>query len=55
MSSEGVVLLCHVDGPGKLLSLGFVVDLLDGHLPFLAPEEREGKKKEMNQDARSSR
>ena len=34
-----IVLFSHVNRPGELLSLGFVVDLLNGHAPFLAPRE----------------
>jgi hypothetical protein len=37
------VIFCHVDGPGKLLSLGFVVDLLDGNFPLLAPAQKKTK------------
>ena len=37
---ELIVVFCHVDGPGKLLSLGFVVDLLDGNVPLLAPAQK---------------
>lgn len=42
MCLELVVLFGHVDCPGKLFSLGFVVDLLNGHAPLLAPA-KEGK------------
>ena len=43
-----VVLFSHVDGPGKLLPLGFVVNLLHGNVPFLNPaeERRRGREKE---------
>lgn len=47
MCLELVVLLGHVDCPGKLFSLGFVVDLLDGHAPLLAPAI-EGKMNRLN-------
>ena len=33
-------LICHVDGPGEFLLLRFVVNLLDGHFPLLAPGNR---------------
>ena len=31
------VLVGHLDGPGELVPLSFVVDLLDGDVPLLAP------------------
>lgn len=37
--SEIKVLLGHVDGPGKLVSLGLVVDLVQWHLHVLTPEQ----------------
>lgn len=39
------VFLCHVDGPGKLLTLGFVVDLLDGNVPLLTPGGRQAERR----------
>ena len=38
--SKYEVLVCHVNGPGEFLLLRFVVNLLDGHLPLLAPGNR---------------
>lgn len=35
-----IVVIGHVDGPGKLLTLGFVVDLLDGNPPLLTPNNK---------------
>lgn len=32
-----IVVICHVNGPGKLLTLGFVVDLLNRNTPLLTP------------------
>lgn len=39
-----IVIFCHVDGPGKLLTLGFVVDLLDGNAPLLTPRDKDREK-----------
>lgn len=33
----------HIDGPGKLLSLSFVIDLLYRNIPFLAPPHRDAR------------
>lgn len=38
-SLELKILFSHVNCPGKLLSLGFVVDLLNGNAKFLTPGE----------------
>ena len=35
-----IVVLGHVEGPGELLSLGLVVDLLHGDVPFLTPADK---------------
>lgn len=35
-----VILLGHVDRPGKLLPLRLVVDLLNGNAPLLTPGQR---------------
>lgn len=35
-----IVVICHVDGPGKLLTLGFVVDFLNGNAPLLTPRRQ---------------
>ena len=37
------VLVGHLDGPGELVPLSFVVDLLDGHVPLLAPGNRDSR------------
>lgn len=37
---ELVVLVSHVNGPGKLLPLGFVVNFLNGDPPLLAPANK---------------
>lgn len=41
-----IVLFGHVNSPGELLSLGFVVDLLNRHAPFLAPGDGVSKEDE---------
>lgn len=40
MDLKFIVIICHVDGPGELLALGFVVDLLNGNAPLLAPKRQ---------------
>lgn len=35
-----IVFICHVDGPSKLLTLGLVVDLLNGNAPLLTPRRQ---------------
>lgn len=35
--SKDEVFTSHVDGPGKLLPLSLVIDLLDRYAPLLAP------------------
>lgn len=35
--SELEVLVRHVDGPGELVPLGFIVDLFNGDVVFLTP------------------
>lgn len=44
MSLKFIVFFGHVDGPGELLTLGFVVDLLHGDAPLLTPETHTGRK-----------
>lgn len=44
-SLKFIVFFCHVDGPGKLLSLGFVVDLLHGDAPLLTPERQQPRRR----------
>lgn len=49
-----VVLFSHVDCPGKLLPLGFVINLLNGNAPFLAPgEERRVNNQLTTKDGRA--
>lgn len=42
-SLKFIVFVGHVDGPGELLTLGFVVDLLHGDAPLLTPETHTGR------------
>lgn len=53
-ASELEVLVSHVDGPGELVPLGFVVDLLDRHLMFLTPTERHPEIRDAQTDKQSS-
>lgn len=32
-----IVIIRHIDGPGELLTLSFVIDLLDRNTPLLTP------------------
>lgn len=40
---EFEVCFCHVDGPGKLIPLGLVVDLFYGYLHVLTPKHIGGR------------
>ena len=37
------VLVDHLDGPGELVPLSLVVDLLDGDVPLLAPGDGDSR------------
>ena len=39
-----IVIICHIDSPGKLLTLCFVVNLLNRDVPLLTPLKTMGDK-----------